>query len=301
MSAGVPPKASPKRRSSVASSASSPAKYTGISAAGRSRRACPPLGLDAHRSIDAKGGGYRRVEVLTGPGRRRKWSDDDKARIVAETLQPGAVVAEVARRWQVMPAAGVRLAAGDASLALPRRQPDFVPIVRGDADRRCLSRRPRRPARARRSRSKLAGAVLRVAPGTDADAADDGAAGDPGLGGMIALPAGARILLATKPVDFRKGAHSLAALAAEVLGADPFSGAVLVFRSRRADRIKILVWDGSGLVLVWKQLEGGAFRWPAIVDGVLRLTPVEFAALFDGIDWRRVQATREIPTPSAPA
>jgi transposase len=41
--------------------------------------------------------------------------------------------------------------------------------------------------------------------------------------------------------------------------------------------------------------------WPAIADGVLRLTPVEFAALFDGIDWRRVQASREIPTPVAPA
>ena len=118
---------------------------------------------------------------------------------------------------------------------------------------------------------------------------------------MITLPAGARILLATRPVDFRKGAHSLAALAAEVLGADPFSGVVLVFRSRRADRIKIVVWDGSGLVLVWKQLEGSAFRWPPVVDGVLRLTPVEFAALFDGIDWRRVQATREIPKPGVPA
>ena len=67
------------------------------------------------------------------------------------------------------------------------------------------------------------------------------------------------------------------------------------------DRVKVLVWDGSGLVLVWKQLEGGAFRWPPVVDGVPRLTPVEFAALFDGIDWRRVQALREIPTPSAPA
>ena len=118
---------------------------------------------------------------------------------------------------------------------------------------------------------------------------------------MIAPPAGARILLATKPVDFRKGAHSLAALAAEVLGADPFSGAVLVFRSRRADRIKILLWDGSGLVLVWKQMEDGAFRWPAVVDGMVRLTPLEFAALFDEIDWRRVQAVREISTPSAPA
>jgi transposase len=118
---------------------------------------------------------------------------------------------------------------------------------------------------------------------------------------VIAPSSGARILLATRPVDFRKGAHSLAALAAEVLGADPFSGAVLVFRSRRADRVKILVWDGSGLVLVWKQLEGGAFRWPPVVDGVLRLTAVEFAALFDGIDWRRVQAAREIPKPSVPA
>jgi transposase len=108
---------------------------------------------------------------------------------------------------------------------------------------------------------------------------------------MITLPAGARILLATRPVDFRKGAHSLAALAAEVL----------VFRSRRADRVKILVWDGSGLVLIWKQLEANTFRWPPVVDGALRLSAVEFAALFDGIDWRRVQAVREIPTPSVPA
>ena len=67
-----------------------------------------------------------------------------------------------------------------------------------------------------------------------------------------------------------------------MLGQDPFSGAVLVFRSKRADRVKILVWDGSGLVLVWKQLEGGAFRWPPVVDGTVRLTPVELAALFDG-------------------
>jgi transposase len=118
---------------------------------------------------------------------------------------------------------------------------------------------------------------------------------------MIALPSGARILLSTQLVDFRKGAHGLAELAAEVLREDPFSGVVLVFRSRRADRAKILVWDGSGLVLIWKQLDGGAFRWPPVVDGVLRLSPVEFAALFDGIDWRRVRALREIPKPGVPA
>ena len=118
---------------------------------------------------------------------------------------------------------------------------------------------------------------------------------------MITPPAGARVLLAARPVDFREGAHSLAALAAELLREDPFSGVVLVFRSGRADRVKILVWDGSGLVLVWKQLEGRAFGWPPVVDGVVRLTPVEFAALFDGIDWTRVQSTGRIPTPTASA
>ena len=118
---------------------------------------------------------------------------------------------------------------------------------------------------------------------------------------MITIPARARVLLATRPVDFRKGAHGLAALAAEVLAEDPFSGVVIVYRAKRADRVKLLVWDGSGLVLVWKQLQQGAFHWPLIVDGVMRLSPVAFAALFDGLDWTRVQGVRRISTPTAAA
>ena len=118
---------------------------------------------------------------------------------------------------------------------------------------------------------------------------------------MISIPAGARVLLAIRPVDFRKGAHTLAALAQEALGADPFSGAVIVYRAKRSDRIKILVWDNSGLVLIWKQLQEGSFRWPPIVDGVMKLSPVEFAALFDGLDWTRVQTTKGILKPVAAA
>ncbi len=110
---------------------------------------------------------------------------------------------------------------------------------------------------------------------------------------MITIPAGVRVLLATRPVDFRKGAHGLAALAAGVLAEDPFSGVVIVYRARRADRVKLLVWDGSGLVLVWKQLQQGAFRWPPVADGVVRLSPVAFAALFEGLDWTRVGGTPE--------
>jgi len=118
---------------------------------------------------------------------------------------------------------------------------------------------------------------------------------------MISIPAGARMLVATRPIDFRKGAHSLAALATEVLGEDPFSGVVIVFRAKRADRLKILVWDTSGLVLIWKQLQQAAFRWPPVMDGTMKLSAVEFAALFDGLDCTRVQTTKGIPRPAVAA
>jgi transposase len=114
---------------------------------------------------------------------------------------------------------------------------------------------------------------------------------------MINILTGTRVLVATRPIDFRKGAHSLAALAAEALGEDPYSGVVIVFRAKRADRLKILVWDTSGLVLIWKQLQQNTFRWPPVMDGVMKLSSVEFAALFDGLDWTRVQAIKEIHKP----
>jgi transposase len=58
-----------------------------------------------------------------------------------------------------------------------------------------------------------------------------------------------RILVATRPVDFRKGHDGLAALVQSVLQEDPFTGTVFVFRAKRADRLKILFWDGTGLVM----------------------------------------------------
>ena len=52
---------------------------------------------------DSASTGYRRIEVLTGPGRRRRWSTEDKARAVAESLVPGAGPSQIARRWQICP------------------------------------------------------------------------------------------------------------------------------------------------------------------------------------------------------
>jgi len=107
------------------------------------------------------------------------------------------------------------------------------------------------------------------------------------------IPSGTvRVLVATRPVDFRKGMDGLCALVQEALRCDPYSGVIYVFRSKRADRVKLLLWDGSGLVLVSKRLEQGSFRWPAINDGMMRLTSSQLSALLEGMDWTRVRSAR---------
>ena len=117
---------------------------------------------------------------------------------------------------------------------------------------------------------------------------------------MIGPTGSVRVMVATKPVDFRKGAEGLAALVRETMAADPFSGAVYVFRAKRADRIKLIFWDGTGLCLFAKRLEDGIFRWPRIEDGVMRLSAAQLSALLEGLDWRRVHEARETVTPMQP-
>ena len=80
------------------------------------------------------------------------------------------------------------------------------------------------------------------------------------------------ILIATRPVDFRCGHRALALIVQTELKLDPHSGVTIVFRSKRGDRLKILVWDGTGLVMVYKVLEQGSFAWPKVQDGTMRLS-----------------------------
>jgi transposase len=99
---------------------------------------------------------------------------------------------------------------------------------------------------------------------------------------------GLRIMVACKPVDFRKGMNSLAALVTQALAADPFAGDVFIFRSRRSDRLKLLIWDGTGLCLVTKRLETGAFTWPLVRDGAVTLSAAHLRLLFTGMDWTQI-------------
>ena len=109
---------------------------------------------------------------------------------------------------------------------------------------------------------------------------------------MIVPPTGVRVLIATKPVDFRKGMDGLAAYVDQELQAEPFSRIIYVFRAKRADKVKLLFWDGTGVCLLIKRLEGAKFRWPAIQDGVMRLSPAQLSALVEGLDWARVHMRR---------
>ena len=111
---------------------------------------------------------------------------------------------------------------------------------------------------------------------------------------MIGLPSlhsldraeAARIWLAAEATDMRCGFDRLAERVKVVIGEDPLSGHLFVFRSRRGDRLKILVWDRDGFLLWYKRLEAGVFKLPRVGEGArsVELRASELAMILDGID-----------------
>ena len=111
---------------------------------------------------------------------------------------------------------------------------------------------------------------------------------------MIGLPSlraldreqAARIWLAAEAADMRCGFDRLAERVKTVIGEDPLSGHLFVFRSRRGDRLKILAWDRDGFVLWYKRLEAGVFKLPRVEQGSrsVELRASELAMVLDGID-----------------
>lgn len=103
---------------------------------------------------------------------------------------------------------------------------------------------------------------------------------------MIGLPANTRVWIVAGHTDMRKGFDGLAALVQTALAANPFCGHVFVFRGRRGDIIKVLWFDGQGLLLLSKRLERGRFVWPQATGGSVALTAAQLSMLLEGIDWR---------------
>lgn len=115
---------------------------------------------------------------------------------------------------------------------------------------------------------------------------------------MIVATQHLRVMIATRPVDFRCGHNALAMMVQTELRLDPHSGITVIFRSKRGDRLKILLWDGSGLVLIYKILEAHSFVWPKVRDGVMPLSRAQYEALFEGLDWQKI-APRKVLAPTA--
>jgi transposase len=124
---------------------------------------------------------------------------------------------------------------------------------------------------------------------------------------MLTLPCAVRIYVAAEPIDLRRGFDGLAAAARSVIGVDPLSGHVFVFLNRRRNRIKLLLWDRTGFLILYKRLERGTFTLAMVPTAGRRHVEMdagELGLVLEGVDlrgatrrprWRRLPANRENP------
>ena len=106
---------------------------------------------------------------------------------------------------------------------------------------------------------------------------------------MLMLPSSVRIFVAAEAVDLRRGFDGLAAATRSIIREDPMSGHVFVFINRRRNRMKLLVWERTGFLLLYKRLESGTFRLaaePPAGHGHVEMDASELGLLLEGIDLR---------------
>ena len=106
---------------------------------------------------------------------------------------------------------------------------------------------------------------------------------------MLKLPSGTRIFMAVAPVEMRRSFSGLCAIITETLGANPIGGDLFLFRGKRSDRVKAIIWDRTGLAIWYKRLERGKYKWPSPDADSMELTEQELALLLDGVDFTRIR------------
>ena len=109
---------------------------------------------------------------------------------------------------------------------------------------------------------------------------------------MLNVPSKVRIFLCQSAIDMRKGFDGLHGVILEVLRQDPLSGDLFVFLNKRRDRVKLLIWDGDGMMVVYKRLEKGSFKPPAMQADSIVLSAAQLSLLLGGID---LAQTRQRP------
>jgi transposase len=109
------------------------------------------------------------------------------------------------------------------------------------------------------------------------------------------IPTGVQIYVALEPVDMRLSFDRLSGLAKEHVGYEARSGALFIFFGRRGDALKVLFFDGSGMVIFYKRLDRGTFKVPESQGKPVRHVEIDEAtldALLDGIDVKDTSLTQ---------
>jgi transposase len=119
---------------------------------------------------------------------------------------------------------------------------------------------------------------------------------------VLTLPSSVRIYIAVEPTDLRKGFDGLSAATRQVIKQDPLSGHLFVFINRRRNRMKILVWQANGFLLLFKRLERGTFKLPqapGVDERSLRIASADLALMLEGIDLRGARRRKQwVPSKS---
>jgi transposase len=102
------------------------------------------------------------------------------------------------------------------------------------------------------------------------------------------IPSSTEIWCAVEAVDMRLGIDGLALRVQQSLGKSPCDGSAYAFRNRRKNRLKLLVWDGTGVWLCARRLHSGSFFWPQAGDAVCTMTTTQWNWLIAGVDWQRL-------------
>ena len=102
------------------------------------------------------------------------------------------------------------------------------------------------------------------------------------------------IYIACGYTDMRKSIDGLAALVQEQFHLDPFSQSLFLFCGKRRDRIKVLLWEGDGFVLLYKRLENGSFKWPRRESEIKPISWQEFRWLMEGLELEQKGAIRSV-------
>lgn len=102
------------------------------------------------------------------------------------------------------------------------------------------------------------------------------------------IPNPSQVWCAVEAVDMRMGMDGLSLRVQQALGKQPCDGSAYAFRNRRGNRLKLLIWDGTGVWLCQRRLHQGSFVWPKAGDAVLPLSETQWSWLIAGVDWTRL-------------